>query len=112
MTELPHDVEAEITFLPTEHGGRSGPAHTGYRPQFYYANHDWDAIQTYVGTEVVYPGENVKALLTFMSPHLHVGKVFVGMPFLIREGNHVVGYGRVTKILDLEESARRAAQRA
>jgi hypothetical protein len=31
------------------------------------------------------------------------------MPFLIREGNRVVGYGRVTRILDLEASAARSS---
>ncbi len=32
----PPDIEAEITFVPTEQGGRKTPAFSGYRPQFYY----------------------------------------------------------------------------
>jgi translation elongation factor EF-Tu-like GTPase len=105
------DIEVELTFLPTEHGGRKGPVYTGYRTQFYYNNTDWDAIHEYVGTEVVHQGQTVTARLTFLSPHQHWQKVFEGMPFLVREGNRVVGFGRVTSILGLEESARRSESR-
>jgi len=40
-------MEVEVTFLPMEHGGRRGPAFNDYRPQFYYAGHDWDAAHEY-----------------------------------------------------------------
>lgn len=33
MRELPRDVEAEITLVPTEHGGRASAARSDYRPQ-------------------------------------------------------------------------------
>jgi translation elongation factor EF-Tu-like GTPase len=103
------DIEAMITFLPTEHGGRSGPAMSEYRPQFYYAGHDWDAIHTYPEIESVEPGQTVRAYLAFLSPEQHVGRVLPGMPFLVREGQRVVGYGTVTQVLELEESAKRAS---
>ena len=96
-------IEVELTFLPTEHGGRKTPARTGYRPQFYYAGEDWDAEHEYVGAGELKPGETAKALVTFFSPQYHAGRVFVGMPFLIREGNRVVGFGRVTQIMALGE---------
>ena len=38
------DVEAHITFLRTEEGGREKPVRTGYRPQFFYQGEDHDAI--------------------------------------------------------------------
>lgn len=99
------DIEVEITFLPTEHGGRRSPAFSGYRPQFYYGGHDWEAHHEYPDVVQVNPGETVRAFLTFLSPDKHVGKVMPGMPFLIREGQRVVGYGCVRQILDLEKSA-------
>jgi elongation factor Tu len=109
MSRTTHDIEVEMTLLPTEHGGRKGPVFTGYRPQFYYGNEDWDASHTYPSTDPVYPGQSVTAWLDFMSPQHHWGKVYVGMPFLLREGRRVIGFGRVMKILDLEASARRAS---
>ena len=99
------DIEADIWFLPTEAGGRHGPAKSGYRPQFFYDNQDWDAQHEFVGVEWVHPGEKVLARLSFFKPDFHLGKVHVGMPFLIREGAKTVAYGVVRAILDLEASA-------
>ena len=103
----PPDIEAEITFAPAEQGGRRGPAYSGYRPQFYYDGHDWDADQEYPDVESVLPGQTVRALLRFISPDAHVGRLHQGTEFQVREGARIVARGRVTKILHLEESVER-----
>ena len=100
--ERPDHIEVEVSFLPTEHGGRKGPTLPGYRPQRYYANDDWDAVHTYPDVEEVWPGQTVTARLSIVNPTAHVGRINAGMPFLIREGQKVVGYGRVTRLLALE----------
>ena len=105
------DIEVELTFLSTEEDGRKGHAFSGYRSQFYYDGHDWDAIHNYLNVEAVYPGQTVTAQLSFLSPQCHVGKLYPGKEFLIREGQRVVGKGRVTKILDLENSAKRVEEK-
>ena len=104
---FPPDIEAEITFVPTEEGGRSSPVFSGYRPQFFYDGHDWDADQEYPDVESVLPGQTVRALLRFISPDSHIGRLHPGTEFQVREGSRVVARGRVTKILHLEESAQR-----
>ena len=108
---LPHAAEAILTFLPTEDGGRSAPVFSNYRPQFYYDGRDWDAPHTYPDVESVRPGDTVRVILSFLSPDQHVGKLKAGTPFLIREGRKIVGYGAITKLLQLEESARTAMER-
>ena len=105
--ERPRDIEAEIRFLRTDEGGRQGPARTGYRPQFYYDGHDWDAVHEYPDREWVYPGDTVTAYMTFLSPDCHVGRIQPGTSFQIREGTKVVAEGRVTRVLELEKSAQR-----
>ena len=107
MPPFPPDIEAEIRFLTAEEGGRHTPARSGYRPQFYYDGHDWDAHQEYPDAEWVNPGDTARTLLWFLSPDAHVGRVHAGMEFEVREGARVVGRGRVTKILNLAESAER-----
>lgn len=102
----PPDIEAEITFLKTEEGGRSTPAFSGYRPQFYYDEMNYAAHQHYPNVSEVHPGQTVTTLLWFGAPQFHIKKVFVGMTFEIREGSRVVGNGIVTKILNLEKSAK------
>lgn len=96
--DYPAHIEAEISFLKTEEGGRKSAAFSGYRPQFYYDGHDWDAQHTYIGVEKVAPGETALAHLTFMSPEYHRERVHVGMPFEVREGAKVVARGIVTKL--------------
>ena len=101
------DIEADVWFLSYESGGRRTPAASGYRSQFFYEDTDWDATHEYVGKEWVQPGERVLTRLTFVSPqHHHVGRVYVGMPFLIREGAKTVGYGVVKSLLNLGISGR------
>jgi elongation factor Tu len=102
------DIAVELILLPTEHGGRRTPISQGYRPHFYYDNTDWDALYEYEVSGVVPQGRPVAARLTLCSPQEHWRKLFVGMPFLLREGNRIVGYGRITALLDLEVSARQA----
>ncbi len=103
MAKLPH-IEATIEYVTTEAGGRSTPASSGYRPQFYYHGHDWDAAHTYPESEKVFPGDIVKTHLRFASPQEHHGKISVGMPFLIREGTRTVAYGVVTRVFDQLET--------
>jgi translation elongation factor EF-Tu-like GTPase len=99
------DVEARITFLRPEEGGRSSSFSTGYRPQFYYEGLDYDAIQEYPERAEVYPGETVTVLLHFLHPELLHTRLKLGDSFLIREGSVMVGHGVVRRILDLEKNA-------
>jgi hypothetical protein len=105
MVYGPH-IEAEVTFLLPEEGGRKSPALTGYRPQFYYDGHDWDAEHNYPDVGKVNPGETARALLTFISPEFHRNRVHPGMTFEIREGARVVGRGKVTRLLSVEAEIR------
>jgi translation elongation factor EF-Tu-like GTPase len=100
--KYPRDIEARITFLTSDQGGRRTPARTGYLPQFSYDGQDWDAIQTYPDRETVNPGETVTAYLAFLSPEQHKGKLYPGKEFQVREGTRVVATGIVTKILELD----------
>jgi elongation factor Tu len=107
MHSLPYDVEAMVTYLPTEHGGKTKSVTNGYRPQFYYDGEDFGATHPYPDVERVSPGESARVFLTFLHPDLHVGRLHPGKAFLIREGHKVFGYGTVTRIADLEISAER-----
>jgi elongation factor Tu len=93
------DIEVELTLLPTEHGGRKRSISSGYRPQFYYAGEDCDAVLYFVGVERLQPGETATAQVAFITPQRHVERIFSGMAFLVREGNRVIGYGRVLRML-------------
>ena len=111
MSFLQPDIEAEIYFLTFEEGGRKTPAFSGYRPQFFYDGNHWDAQHNYTEVSQVYPGQTVKTELIFASPQHQIGKLYPGKEFLICEGQQVVARGKVTKILNLESSAKDAELR-
>lgn len=89
----PPDIEAEIAFVSIEQGGRKTPMCSGYRPQFCYDGLDWDADQEYPDVESVLHGQTVRALLRFFRPEAHVGRIYPGMEFQVREGSCVVAHG-------------------
>ena len=95
------NVEALVTFLPTEYGGKVDATRTGYRGQFHYGGSDWDAAYVFPDVDEIEPGQTARVLLAFMSPQVHVGHVRAGMPFVLREGQKVVAYGSITSVIDL-----------
>jgi translation elongation factor EF-Tu-like GTPase len=98
------DLEANITYIPTEHGGKKLSVRSGYRPQFYYNGCDFAAHHEYPDVEAVSPGDTARVFLTLLNPELHAGQIFAGMPFLIREGQRIVGYGSVSRVLTTDMS--------
>ncbi len=93
------ELEADIYYLTEREGGRRTAVASGYRGQFHYDNQDWDAGQQFLDKELCQPGDTVKVLLQTASPDFHIGKLFIGKDFEIREGVKVVGKGIITKII-------------
>lgn len=102
ITIRPPDIEAEISFLSTEQGGRKAPAASGYRP-----SHDFglpgylnDAAHEYIGCESAVPGETVKARMWFLTPKSQEGRLYPGFRFTVQEGARIVGHGVVRKVFN------------
>src|SRR4029079_18089155 len=95
------DIEAALTFLWPNEGGRSSPTRTGYRGQLFYDDHDWDAIYEFPDTAVVNPGDSVRAYLTLLFPAAHEGRLTPDKEIEIREGSRIVARGRVTEVIGL-----------
>ena len=70
------DVEAQITFLRTEEGGRQACALSGYRPQCFSSGEDHDSVREFIDKEKVYPGETVTVRLHFRRPELLKSEIF------------------------------------
>jgi translation elongation factor EF-Tu-like GTPase len=111
VQDYPKDFEVEMTFLRTEEGGRSTPAYSNYRPQFYYAGNDYGATFTLIETESANPGQTVRAYLCVSAPDFLFGRIEENAEFLVREGSRIVAKGRILKILELEKNALEVAKR-
>jgi elongation factor Tu len=94
----PHTkFSAEVYVLSKEEGGRHTPFFNGYRPQFYFRTTDvTGAVELPQGTEMVMPGDNIKMVVTLISPIA----MDQGLRFAVREGGKTVGAGVVAKILE------------
>jgi len=96
-TITPHThFDAQIYVLKKEEGGRHTPFFTGYRPQFYFRTTDVTGdVALPAGTEMVMPGDNVKATIKLITPIA----MDENLRFAIREGGKTVGAGVVVKII-------------
>jgi elongation factor Tu len=94
----PHTkFECEVYVLSKDEGGRHTPFFPGYRPQFYFRTTDvTGSCELPAGTEMVMPGDNVKMVVTLISPIA----MEQGLRFAIREGGRTVGAGVVAKIFE------------
>ena len=94
----PHTkFECEVYILGKDEGGRHTPFFKGYRPQFYFRTTDvTGSCELPEGTEMVMPGDNVKMVVTLISPIA----MEEGLRFAIREGGRTVGAGVVAKIIE------------
>jgi elongation factor Tu len=94
----PHtDFTAEVYVLSKEEGGRHTPFFNNYRPQFYFRTTDvTGSVELPKGTEMVMPGDNVKMVVTLITPVA----MEQGLRFAIREGGKTVGAGVVAKIIE------------
>ena len=102
LPSRPPDVQAEITLLPTEEGGRRTPAFSGYRP-----SHDLgvagmtnDAVHEYVGCASLPPGATATANMWLSRPEFQEGRLHPGLTFTVQEGGRIVGRGVITKVIN------------
>jgi elongation factor Tu len=94
----PHSkFECEVYILSKEEGGRHTPFFNNYRPQFYFRTTDvTGACDLPEGVEMVMPGDNIKMVVSLISPIA----MEEGLRFAIREGGRTVGAGVVSKIIE------------
>lgn len=94
------DFIAYLKYRTYEEGGRMTPVQSGYRPQvrFDFEKSTSSGRQVFINKECVFPGEEVEAEITLMSPHLFKNKLYEGVKFEFLEGAKIIGVGEILKI--------------
>jgi translation elongation factor EF-Tu-like GTPase len=99
----PADIEAELSFLSTEEGGRATPCRSDiYRPTYDFGiegSHS-GAVCEFDGKKWAAPGETVGVRLWFLFPAFQAGRLYPGLEFTVHEGAKVVAKGRVSQVLN------------
>ncbi|PZR22991.1 MAG: hypothetical protein DI539_04215 [Flavobacterium psychrophilum] len=96
------DFIATLYYRTTEEKGRATAAKSGYRPtvKFPFDKMMTTGIQTFVGKELVYPGESIDAIISILSFEHFYNRLDVGMEFIFAEGQRIIGTGVIKEILN------------
>lgn len=94
------DFIAILKYKTFDEGGRSTPAKSGYRPQvcFDFEKSTSSGRQIFINKELVFPGEDVEAEITLVSPQIFKSKLYEGLKFKFTEGPKIIGTGEILKI--------------
>jgi translation elongation factor EF-Tu-like GTPase len=98
------DFIATLTYRTSERGGRNTPVSSSYRPQikFGFDARQTSGQQTFIGRELVFPGDTVEAEVKMLSPKFFTNTLTEGIEFEIREGPTVIGVGKIKHIINEE----------
>lgn len=95
------DVEAEVTLLTTEAGGRKASALSGYKPHHrVLPDYQTSGEHRYIGRSQLPPGESGLATIKFVSPESYPHCLWVGRVLEVAEADRVVGSATITKIFN------------
>lgn len=109
-----YDIEVELTLFSSDEGGRRAglPVQSDFDgPRLYLDGSEYHALFILQDRERLMPGETARVFVTFgFSAHL-LGKLYPGQPFLLREGYHPIGKGRILALLNVEKRAEETTRR-
>jgi translation elongation factor EF-Tu-like GTPase len=93
---------ALLTYLPSKDGVKTTPVSSGYRPsiKFPFDMEYYIGVQTFLGTDLVFPGDTVTAEIALLKSEYVTGKIYEGLDFDFFEGENLIGHGVVTKVID------------
>ncbi len=101
MKQRGPDAEVVFELLSTASGGRQTSVSTGYHPAYEVRPDYWtSARHRFIDSELVQPGDTVRAEVCFLTPEAYPHALTVGQRVTIAEGRHVVGYATITRILN------------
>jgi len=96
------DLEASVTFMRSDEGGRRRPAFNGYTPTHQFKDHEElnDGEHFYPNAGQMAPGETGIVMIQLKHPERNHGALQEGISFSVQEGNHVIGTGRIIRVLN------------
>jgi len=99
MEKRPH-FKATLTYLKTEDGGIITPISSGFRSIIKFSNDTQEIIanQTFIDTEIVFPGDSVSADIYLLQANETLEKIYAGQDFDLLINSVIIGNGTITYI--------------
>jgi elongation factor Tu len=101
--QWPADFRASVRLLTAAEGGRSTPAHPGYRPQVYFetaplqgtcTSGSWQKMEQ----EKLFPGETADIDIAVLGKEMCRQKLFPGLKIRLAEGSTTIGTGEILEV--------------
>ncbi len=109
-----YDLEVELTLFPQQEGSRKMglPFQTDQDgPRLYLDGRECLAVFTLQDRERLLPGETAHIFVTLSFPEDLIGRLHPDQAFLLHEGYHPIGKGRILALLNFEKHAEEALRR-
>ncbi len=99
MKKRPH-FKATLTYLKTEDGGIVTPISSGFRTIIKFPNDTQELLanQTFIDTEIVFPGDTVNAGIYLLQSDAILEKIYAGQDFDLLINSVIIGNGTITHI--------------
>jgi len=95
--DSPADIEVVFQF----NGNRRFPTQDGYRPaHLILPGYLTTGVHHYFDVDYAIPNESIRGTITFIQPDDYPETMYIGKTIPIQEGERLVGYATVTKVLN------------
>ena len=91
-------VEARLTLLATEEGGRRTYCTTGYRPTIRFGTTYTESSFEFAENIKAMPGDECHVYIQFINPSFVRQWLVEGQEFDVTEGSRKIGHGRIISI--------------
>jgi len=99
MKKKPY-FKAMLTYNPIEDGGIATPISSGFRSavRFPFNNQDFIANQTFLDTDLVFPGDTVSADIILVDSKDALKNIYNGLNFDVLLNSNIIGSGVITQL--------------
>lgn len=102
MNKVDPSILAEVHYFKETKDARTKPCSSGYRPTHQITDtYLTSGNHEYFENDLVFPGDTVRAYITFISPEAYPNSLWVGKVINVTEGMRVVGTSKVLEIYDV-----------
>jgi translation elongation factor EF-Tu-like GTPase len=106
ISEITYNLQAFISLLPTDKGGRKKSIFSGYKPSLIFnTNKHYCAEVELLNIEEVKPGSNAFVKIKLLAARTIRKNLQINDSFTITEGNKAIGSGMIINKVVKEESS-------
>ena len=106
QSEITYKLNAFITLLPTEEGGRKKPVFSGYKPSLVFNTHKhYSSEIELLNIQELKPGESAMVVIKLLPARTIRKNLQINDAFTLTEGSKAIGNGIIIKEVNKKETS-------